>query len=180
MKAYSALLTAIVILICSCRTAPPDVTTDFDPITGKRTDLMSENMIETPQNPPREVIWLNAARVYRDVWNRGSDLYLTLDYMARTEAGYLEIPVGTTLTLTVDGQDMHFTGNGSFNKRKSKLKGFVKETALYQVSRSQLEKIANAKQIKLRIKGRNGIVERDFAPENIRRFQDFVARVRAA
>jgi len=167
-------------LICGCRTAPPDVATNFDPITGKRTDLMAENMIDTPQNPPREVIWLNAARVYHDVWNRGSDLYLTLDYMARTETGYLEIPVGTTLTLTVDGQDMNFTGNGSFNKRRSKLKGFVKETALYRVSRAQLEKIANAKRIKLRVRGRNGLVERDFAPENIKRFQDFVVRVRAA
>src|SRR5207237_7485561 len=114
-----------------------------------------------------------------DAWNPQSKLYLQVDYMARAETGYLEIPVGTTLLLTVNGQEMDFTGNGSFNKRKSKQKGFVNETALYEVTYTQLGQIANAKQVKVRVKGRNGIVERDFAPENFKRFQDFVARARA-
>jgi len=179
MKAYGIFLGAILLILAGCRT-PPDVTTTFDPISGQRTDLMSENMLETSQNPPREVIWLNAARVYRDTWNRRSELYLEVDYMARAETGYLEIPVGTTLMLTVDGQEMNFTGNGSFNKRKSKQKGFVNETALYRIVQTQLGKIANAKQVKVRVKGNNGIVERDFRPENFQRFQEFLARVRAS
>ena len=179
MKAYSLLLGIVLVLVAGCRTKPPDVTTNFDPITGQRTDLMSENMLETPQNPPREVIWLNAARVYSGPWNRNPKLYLQVDYMARAETGYLEIPVGTTLMLTVDGQEMNFTGNGSFNKRKSKRKGFVNETALYEVTQTQLASIAHAKQVKVRVKGQKGIVERDFAADNFKRFQDFLARVRA-
>ena len=179
MKAYGIFLGAILLIFAGCRT-PPDVTTTFDPITGQRTDLISENMLETSQNPPREVIWLNAARVYRDSWNRRSELYLEVDYMARAETGYLEIPVGTTLMLTVDGQEMNFTGNGSFNKRKSKQKGFVNETALYRIAQTQLGKIAEAKQVKVRVKGNNGIVERDFRPENFQRFKEFLARVRAS
>ena len=180
MKAYGIFLGVILLILTGCRSTPPDVSTTFDPISGQRTDLMSENMLETPQNPPREVIWLNAARVYRDAWNRRPELYLELDYMARAETGYLEIPVGTTLMLTVDGQEMNFTGNGSFNKRKSKQKGFVNETALYRVVQTQLAKIANAKQVKVRVKGNNGIVERDFRPENFQRFQEFLTRVRAS
>ena len=180
MKAYGIFLGAILLVVTGCKSTPPDVSTTFDPISGQRTDLMSENMLETSQNPPREVIWLNAARVYRDAWNRRPELYLELDYMARAETGYLEIPVGTTLMLTVDGQEMNFTGNGSFNKRKSKQKGFVNETALYRVVQTQLAKIANAKQVKVRVKGNNGIVERDFRPENFQRFQEFLARVRAS
>ena len=179
MKAHGFFLAAILLAITGCRTSPPDVTTNFDPISGQRTDLMSENMLETPQNPPREVVWLNAARVYRDSWNRKPTLYLEVDYMARAETGPLEIPIGTTLVLDVDGREMPFTGNGSFNKRKSKQKGFVNETALYQVSRDQLQAIANAKQVRVRIKGNNGVVQREFAPENFKRFQDFVARTRA-
>ncbi len=76
MKAHGVFLAAILIVITGCRTSPPDVTTNFDPITGQRTDLMSENMLETPQNPPREEVWLNTARVYRDAWNRRPTLYL--------------------------------------------------------------------------------------------------------
>jgi len=179
MKAYGIFLGTFLLILTGCRT-PPDVTTTFDPISGQRTDLMSENMLETSQNPPREVIWLNADRVYRDTWNRRSELYLEVDYMARTETGNLEIPVGTTLTLTVDGQEMNFTGNGSFNKRKSKQKGFVNETALYRIAQTQLGKIAEAKQVKVRVKGNKGIVERDFRPENFQRFKEFLARVRAS
>src|SRR5256885_13007830 len=87
MKAYGIFLGAILLIFAGRRT-PPDVTTTFDPITGQRTDLISENMHEASQNPPREVIWLNAARVYRDSWNRRSELYLEVDYMARAETGY--------------------------------------------------------------------------------------------
>lgn len=169
---------AVLVLISGCRTAPPDVTTSYDPITGERTDLMSENVLETPQTPPREVVWLNADHIYKDAWNRGGKTYLEVNYMAKTETGYLEIPIGTTLLLNVDGQELNFSGNGSFNKRKPWKKGFVRETALYEVSRTQLAKIANAKQIKVKIKGNNGIVERDFAPDNFKRFQDFLARLR--
>lgn len=179
MKAYGIFLGAILLILAGCRT-PPDVTTTFDPISGQRTDLISENMLETSQNPSREVIWLNAARVYRDTWNRRSELYLDVDYMAKAETGYLEIPVGTTLMLTVDGQEMNFTGNGSFNKRKSKQKGFVSEMALYRITQTQLGKIAEAKQVKVRVKGNNGIVEREFRPENFQRFKEFLARVRAS
>jgi hypothetical protein len=177
MKALAIL--AVLILISGCRTAPPDVTSSYDPITGERTDLMSENVLETPQNPPREVVWLNADRIYGNAWKRNTQTFLEVNYMAKAETGYLEIPIGATLLLTVDGQEMNFTGSGSFNKRKPWRKGFVKETALYEVSRSQLAKIAGAKQVKVRIKGNNGIVERDFAPENFKRFRDFVSRIRA-
>lgn len=177
MKALGFILAAALFVITGCRT-PPDVTTNFDPISGQRTDLMSENILESPRNPPREVIWLNGARVYKDAWNRYSSLYLEVSYMAKAETGSLEIPVGTTLLLNVDGEEMNFTGNGSFNKRKPHRKGFVNETALYEVTRGQLQKIAAAKQVKVRIKGNNGIIDREFGPENFKRFQDFVARTR--
>src|SRR5947207_14914940 len=100
MKANAILFAALLALFTACRTSPPDVTTNFDPISGERTDMLSENMLETTQNPPREIVWLNAARVYRDVWNSKNSLFLEVNYMARAETGYLEIPLGTSLFLT--------------------------------------------------------------------------------
>src|SRR4029077_8145382 len=105
-----------------------------------RAARLPGNILEPPQNPPREVVWLNADRIAADAWNRQTKLYLHVDYMAKAETGFLEIPVGTSLILTVDGREMKFTGNGSFNKRNSREKGFVNETALYQVSRMDLSK----------------------------------------
>src|SRR5882672_11467574 len=105
MKAYGILFVTILTLVTGCKTTPHDVATNFDPITGARTDLMSENILETPQNPPREVVWLNASRLENKYWNRkGGKYYLEVNYMARTDTGYLDIPVGTTLVLTVDGK----------------------------------------------------------------------------
>ena len=178
MKSHGILFLLGLILIAGCRTRVPDVVTNFDPITGQRTDLLSGNELESPQQPPREVVWLNADRLAADAWNRQTKLYLQVDYMAKAETGFLEIPVGTTLILTVDGREMKLTGNGSFNKRNSREKGFVNETALYQISRMDFSKIANAKTVKVQIRGNKGIVERDFSPENFKRFQEFLSRTR--
>ena len=178
MKSYGTLFLLGLLLITGCHTKVPDVATNYDPITGQRTDLLSGNELVSPQNPPREVVWLNADRIAADAWNRQTKLYLQVDYMAKAETGFLEIPVGTSLILTVDGREMKFTGNGSYNKRNSREKGFVNETALYQISRMDMSTIANAKAVKVQIRGSKGIVERDFGPENFKRFQEFLARTR--
>jgi len=179
MKAYGILILFGLGLMTGCRTHVPDVATDFDPITGQRTDLLSGNMLESSQNPPREVVWLNADRIASNAWNHQNKYYLQVDYMAKAETGFLEIPVGTSLILTVDGREMKFTGNGSYNKRNSRQKGFVSETALYQISRFDLSKIANAKSVKVQIRGDKGIVERDFGPDNFKRLKEFLARAAA-
>ena len=177
MKTLGAFFIAL-LLLTGCQTKPPEVATDFDPITGQRTDIM-ENILESPQNPPREVLWLNASRLGNDYWRRKGAYYLEVNYMARTETGYLDIPFGSTLKIVADGQEMRFAGNGSVNKRTTSRKGMVSETALYQVTRPQLEQIANAKDVKVEVRGNNGLVQRDFAPDNFKRFQDFLARARS-
>ena len=178
MKVYGLLFIAALALLTGCQTTPPDVATNFDPITGQRTDLMSENILESPQSPPREVVWLNASRLENKYWGHKGKYYLEVMYQALTDTGFLDISFGTSLILTVDGKDMPFTGNGSANKRTSSKKGYVTETALYEITRPQLEQIANAKQVKVRLKGANGLVDRDFAPDNFKRFQDFLAKAK--
>ena len=114
IKVQMGLLLAGLLRMAGCSTTPPpNVATSYDPITGVRTDLMSENMLETPQNPPREVVWLNASRVFKNYRkNREFTYYLEISYMTREETGWLNIPAGGALTLIADGQEMRFSGSG--------------------------------------------------------------------
>ena len=157
-------------LLAGCATKTPQVATYIDPYTQARTDLMAENMLESPQ-PIREIVWLNASRVFRNA--RDYQYYLEVDYMARAETGYLEIPPGETLIILADGQELKFSGTGSLNNRKEK-KDEVSERAIYVASGSQLRTIANAENVKVSILGRNGMVQRTFTPANFDRFRQFV------
>src|SRR5262249_44499038 len=153
-----------------------DVTTHYDEFTGERTDLLSDNVLET-EGPPREVIWLNASRVFKK-GGKTAVYYLETSYMAKTETGWLDINPGQSLIITADGETIKFTSaSGSLNLRKKIDRGaFVRETAIYEATRDQLQKIGAAKQVKVEIKGNNGLVERQFAPVNFERFRAFVAR----
>jgi hypothetical protein len=169
-------LLILVGLLSGCDTfKTSDVTTHYDEFTGQRTDLLSDNMLET-EGPPREVIWLNASRVF----NKGgkSIYYLEASYMAKTETGWLDIGPGQSLTIMADNEKIKFiSASGSLNRRKKvDRNAFVQETAIYEATRDQLQKIGAAKQVKVELKGNNGLVERQFAPANFERFRAFVAR----
>jgi hypothetical protein len=172
MKNYLALFCGLG-LLAGCATEPTaDVATHVDPSSGLRTDLMGENLLESKGQ--RELVWLNASRVYRNY--RDAQYYLETQYMAREDAGYLEIPSGVKLTVTVDGQPIKFTGTGSANMRKPYKKELVREVAIYPATRIQLQKIALGKEVKVSIRGNKGLIEREFSKENAERFRQFVTR----
>lgn len=131
---------------------------------------MGENMLEGPE-PIRELVWLNASRMFQN--NRDYQYYLEVDYMARSETGYLEIPPGETLVIIADGQELKFNGSGSINSRKTRDEN-VTERAIYPASGQQLRTIANAENVKVSVLGRNGMVQRTFKPANFERFRHFV------
>ena len=161
------------LLLAGCATKAPDVSTYYDPLTGNRSaDLLSDNLLETA-GPPRELVELDASRIWKSYSE--SVYYLEVRYMARAEVGYLEIPPGETLTVVADGQPLKFDGLGSANMRKPYKKELVRENALYPASKNALQKIAGAKQVKVQIKGNKGLIERQFAQENIDRFRKFVS-----
>jgi len=162
---------AALLLLAGCATHAPEVSTHYDPM-GNRTDLMSENLLDTP-GPPREMVWLNASRIWKTFDK--SAYYLELEYMARNEVGFLEIPAGETLTIRVDGQPMKFDSNGSANLRKPYRKELVRENAIYPVTKKDLQKIAAGKQVKVEIRGNKGLVQREFAQANLDRFRMFVS-----
>jgi len=159
-------------LLAGCATKQPDVATYVDPYTKARTDLMAENMLEGPE-PVREVVWLNASRMFHNP--RDFQYYLEVDYMARAETGFLEIPSGETLVILADGQELKFSGTGSANSRKEH-KDEVSERAIYVATAEQLRAIANSENVKVSVLGRKGMVQRTFKPANFERFRQFVQR----
>ena len=177
MKNFLMLIAALA-LVAGCETKPPATATAYDPITGARTDV-SENLLQV-EGTPREVVYLNMFREYRS--RRQSDYYFEAFYMAPKDAGYLEIPPGQTLTIAADGDTLKFTGNGSLNRRResrAQKTDFVTETALYEVKKDDLQKLANAKKIKVQLRGNNGLVEREFVQENFDNLKAFVASATA-
>jgi hypothetical protein len=173
MKNYFALVCGLVLAAGCATEPPPDVTTYVDQGSGLRTDLMGENLLEG-KGPTRELVWLNASRMFKNYTD--AQYYLEVQYMARDEAGFLEIPSGETLTMTIDGQPLKFSGTGSANLRKPYKKELVREVALYPATRIQLQKIALGKDVKVSIRGNNGLIEREFSDENKERFRQFVTR----
>ena len=160
-----------VLFVMGCATDAPDVTAYYDPISGRRTDLM-ENQLPAPDQP-RELLWLNASRVQKSL--NAFRYYLEVRYMATEQAGLLDISPGESLILLVDETTMKFNGSGSLNMRKDPKKGIVRESAIYEVTRDQLQKIADGKNVIVQVKGANGLVERQFKPENFQRLQRFMS-----
>jgi hypothetical protein len=159
-----------------CATDAPDVTAYYDPVSGLRTDLMENQLPSSDQ--PRELLWLNASRVPNGF--KAYRYFLEVRYMATEQAGWLEIRPGESLTLIVDGQTMKFDGSGSLNMRKESKKGIVRESAIYEVTREQLRRIASAKNVVVQVRGANGLIERQFKLENFQRFQRFVSMAAGA
>lgn len=170
VKATLFSFAVVAALLAGCASPAPDVSTYYDQMTGQRTDLM-ENELEAP-GQAREVVALNAYRIQE----RGKpQLYLQASYLAMKERGYLEIPPGNTLTIIADGKPFVFDGSGSMNMRDTYKRDFVRESALYPVTKAELQKIASSRDVKVQIKGNNGLIERDFKPVNFERFRKFVS-----
>lgn len=172
MKTTALFLLALA-LVAGCTRQGPNTATNYDPIFGVRTDIMADNPLETA-GEPRELIWLHASRMVSR--QEVATYYLEVKYMAKADAGWLEIPPGENLILTIDGEPVKLRGSGSENMRAKYKKDFVKERAIYEVTKSILQKIAKAKEVKVTIRGNNGLIQREFDPANFERFREFVEK----
>jgi hypothetical protein len=176
MKTY-VMLIALVGLLAGCMTPekPPPTATVYDSVTGERRDV-SDNLLPSPVDPPREIIYLTSFREYPR-YGAQSKYFFSVKYIASAEVGLLEIPPGQTLTLLADGQPIKLDGTGSVNMRKQYKQddiGFVTETAFYPVSKADLQKLGYARKIRVQVKGNKGLVERDFSQENYKNLRSFV------
>ena len=159
---------AALLFSSGCDTTP-EVTSYVNPVSGRRTDVLAENLLEAP-GQTREMLWLNAYRDFTDQYR--FKYYLEVIYGAREEAGPLDIGPGRSLTIIADGNEMNFAGLGSLSKDEEK--GAVFETARYEATADDIYRISRAKQVTVRVTGKNGLVVREFAAENFDKFRKFV------
>ncbi len=171
MKNYLIAAGLIALLAgCSTPATPPDTATHFDPVTGLRTDLIVDNLLES-DTQKRELIWLNGSRVYTD--NQDFEYYLEVEYRATAETGYLDIRPGNSLVITADDKPMEFSGYGSLNNRMER-NGLVLEESIYKATADDLRQIAEAQTVTVKVIGANGIVVREFKEPNFQKFREFV------
>jgi hypothetical protein len=172
VKALVIALPLLAVLLAGCANPSPDLATSYHPVTGLRTDMMKDNLLEAGP-PAREVVWLNALRVFRS--DSTYNYYLEVVYAAPAQAGYLDLKSGPSLRLEADGKALLFNGEGSrLDRRKGK--ELAGEKALYLVKAGDLRTIAAAQRVAVQITGKNGSVAREFAARNSDRFRKFVER----
>jgi hypothetical protein len=169
---WSAILFTL-LFVSGCSTTP-EVTSYVNPVSGRRTDVLAENLLEAP-GQTREMLWLNAYRDFQDQYR--FKYYLEVIYGAREEAGLLEIAPGRSLTITADGNEMNFVGLGSLSNEEEN--GAVFETARFEATADDIYRISRARQVSVRVVGRNGIVVRDFSAENFDKFRKFADQTEA-
>jgi len=170
----------LLIAICAgalvgCESTPPaDVVARTDELTGRQSHLITDNIIEDPtQND--SLLWLNASQLF--TYRGASKYYVEVRFQARPERGLIEITPGQSLTITVDGSPIRLSGPGSAKFRKEKY-GTLIENAVYSVDFAQIEQISRGKDVKVRVAGNKGFVERQFAGKNFENFREFVHQVR--
>ncbi|MDX1952515.1 MAG: hypothetical protein SFY81_10035 [Verrucomicrobiota bacterium] len=164
-------LASFSLLLSGCSSTPSSPVSSYYDMRGLRTDILAENVLDGGPNE-REMIWLNASRLYHE--NGRATYYLEVRYAANEETGYLEIYPGRTLNIVADGQQLRFSGLGSLEQKKDGK--VVYEDARYEASVIDLHTIANARKVTVIIKGKNSLVTREFSPENFQRFREFVAQ----
>jgi hypothetical protein len=172
MKRYLAWLAALSVLTGCIR--PETRVTSYRSDVGGDVDMLVDNELPSPPQP-REVIWLDAYRMYRGT---SRVYYFQVRYLATAEVGFIEIEPGQSLTIIADGETIKLSStSGSLNERNLIRGGaFASEKALYEVSREQLITIAKAKKVVVQVKGSKGLVEREFGQRNYDDFRAFVTR----
>src|SRR5687768_15225351 len=169
----SCVVFVVLLTSAGCGTTP-EVTSYVNPVSGRRTDVLAENLLEAP-GQTREMLWLNAYRDFQDQYR--FKYYLEVIYGAREEAGILDIAPGRSLTITADGNEMNFVGLGSLSKDEEN--GALFETARFEATADDIYRISRARQVTVRVSGKNGLVERQFSAENFDKFRKFADQTQA-
>ena len=172
MKVYLILLLAVAGLLAGCSTSSNSGSVSYmDEYRGERFDTTTDTQLESSSMPGTQV-WLNASRVSQKY---GVTLFY-LDVHVESSLAWLAIGPGQTLILVVDNAEIRFDGIGSADLRKTDQKsGKFLESAVYLSNASDIRKIADAKEVKVKVIGKNGVLQSAFGPSNFAVYKKFVA-----
>lgn len=167
MEKSISLLAIIVILATSCvmpGVYTPITTIDkFDGYTINKTqnNILSANMFQ-------DMVCLDIQRFQKN------DLVLyNLILKYGPTSDWLFIDSGESLILLVDGTRMGFTGDGSSQYRNVLSGGSIVEKSYYEITPDQILKIANAKEVSVKIIGSQYYAERKFLKSTFNNFKKF-------
>jgi len=90
----------------------------------------------------------------------------------------VDVQSGESLVIAADSQEFKFKvlESGIYRDFQCEPRCTYDDRAYYPATRAQLEAIANANQVTVRLVGSKQTVERDFNQVNFERFREFVAR----
>jgi hypothetical protein len=160
------------LLWAGCASAPEtDSYTHRSAVAGPDLDITLDNLLESNEDRTY-LLWLNAVRVREGAWD--ARYYLEVRYEGASDAGFIDIPPGETLLMTVDGQPFRFRGLGSDATRSQTDRQTFVENALYETKADVIKQIAKGKDVKVQVNGQARKLYREFKPENIQKFRNFV------
>jgi len=165
----SLVLYTLVILLVSCGASLSSIKKTTDEFEGHTIDRMYSNYLSGGIPILDDAtIELNVSRFESKLGNVSYDLIVRY-----SGEGWLFISEGNSLILLIDGESYSFTGDGSSSSRKVIMGSVVQEFAFYQTDTDMINKIANAQEVKVKIKGSNGAKERHFSKANFDNFKKF-------
>jgi hypothetical protein len=158
---------AALALLAACIPPRYQVATVRDDFAGTEVRRMEANLLDAPSGG-RDWVALNA-EVARD--GRDSTRYaLVVEY--RADDDWLGIRPGESLLLLVDSQRVALASAGLAARERQAVG--VREMARYPVPGDLLQRIAGAKEVRVRVLGRRYYLDRAFGPANFRRLREFL------
>ena len=139
-----------------------------DNVSGTTVCVMTGNALR-PFTPRYPMLALGAVS---EVDKGGRQSFL-LRAVYVGEGKPLAIGGGPSLRLSLDGQPVEFSGQGSLGSRYAGADGKAYEVALYEVTREVLARIAAAGAVSVSVRG-DFPLEKSFGPVNKLYFQQFV------
>lgn len=172
MKVYLMLVLAVAGLVAGCSSMSNSGAVSYvDEYRGERYDTTTDSPLESSSVPGAQV-WLNASRITQKY---GSVLFY-LDVHVESPTTWLAIEPGQSLILVIDGDEIRFDGSGSNQMRKTdKKSGQFIESAVYLSNASDIRKIAEAKEVKVKVVGKASVLQSAFGPSNFTVYKKFVA-----
>lgn len=170
-------ISSIIILVISCAGLFYKVETIHDDFDGYTINRTQGNEIKGKGSTAFEIatgvgsaVELNAQRFQL----KGGIVSYSL-IVKFTGTDWLFIKNGEALILLIDGERIGFQGEGSLNHRNVG-RGWIEEQAWFDISLDDLLKIANAKEVRLKIIGSQYYIERTFVEFNFKNFKDFITK----
>jgi len=151
------------------------IKTRVDPVTGRSVDRLEGNKIgPIPCGLTRDpCVFLDAERISA---RQGATHFRLVAVYEGEE--WLFVQPGKTLEfeLSESGQNFALFGEGSKENRKILAEKKLRETAFYEISPNNLQRLADAKKVTMKLRGDGFYVERTLTAGNLRNLQSFAQK----